>query len=109
MSLTALAPYAAMLITVVVWALIQRANRKHEIFKERLRKRVDMFDGLLPEIGRFIDPVNMQIAARNCSTSIINHQSSNLVATSRLHEYLGEIPYLISEQGCLPALGNGST
>jgi hypothetical protein len=53
--LTSIAPYVAVAVTVIVWTLTQRANRKHEIFKERLKRRVEMFDGLLPEISKFID------------------------------------------------------
>ena len=59
MTLIDVAPYVAMLISVFVWALTQWANRKHEIFKERLKKRVDMFDGLLPEISKFVTAANL--------------------------------------------------
>jgi hypothetical protein len=45
---TAFAPYAALAVTILVWALTQRSNRKHEVFKERVKRRVEMFDGLLP-------------------------------------------------------------
>jgi hypothetical protein len=53
-ALAAIAPYLAITATVIVWALTQRANRKHEIFKERLKRRVDLFDSLLPEIANFV-------------------------------------------------------
>jgi hypothetical protein len=52
--LSAIAPYFAVVVTVIVWALTQRANRKHEVFKERLKRRVEMFDGLLPEVANFV-------------------------------------------------------
>ncbi len=54
MAISEIAPYVAMTVTVIVWLLTQKANRKHEIFKERLKRMVDMFDGLLPAIGKFI-------------------------------------------------------
>lgn len=79
MRATDAAPWVAMAITVIVWTLTQvvavivwtltqRANRKHEIFKERFRRRVDMFDSLLPDIANFVytmpryfaDPENQQ-------------------------------------------------
>lgn len=55
MLIAEIAPYAAIAATIIVWTLTQRANRKHEIFKERLKRRVEMFDALLPEISRFVD------------------------------------------------------
>jgi hypothetical protein len=57
MNISEIAPYAAIAATIVVWSLTQKANRKHEIFKERLKRRVEMFETLLPEISRFVDAV----------------------------------------------------
>ena len=59
MALSDLSPYVAMFVTVIVWSLTQRANRKHEIFRERLKRRVEMFDGLLPEISHFITAIKL--------------------------------------------------
>jgi hypothetical protein len=59
MELDKFAPYIAISVTLLVWVLTQRANRKHEVFKERLKKRVDMFDKLLPEIGNFVTAVKL--------------------------------------------------
>ncbi|MGO9484401.1 MAG: hypothetical protein ACLPX9_07435 [Rhodomicrobium sp.] len=59
MALSEIAPYIAMVVTIIVWVLTQRENRRHEIFKERLKRRVDMFDGLLPAISTFIAAVKL--------------------------------------------------
>jgi Flp pilus assembly protein TadB len=52
MLLTDLAPYVALAVTILVWVFTQRANRQHELFKERTKRRVDLFDGLLPEMAQ---------------------------------------------------------
>lgn len=54
MAIDEFAPYAAIIVTLIVWTLTQRANRRHEIFKERLRRRVEMFDAILPDIAKFV-------------------------------------------------------
>lgn len=59
MALSEIAPYIAMAVTIIVWAFTQRENRRHEIFKERLKRRVDMFDGFLPAIDTFIAAVKL--------------------------------------------------
>ncbi|WP_287995565.1 hypothetical protein, partial [Acidiphilium sp.] len=53
-----IAPYIAVIVSLIIWALSQNENRKHEIFKERLKRRVDMFDGLLPDMSKFVDAMN---------------------------------------------------
>jgi hypothetical protein len=41
------------MVTVIIWILTQRQNRKSEIFKERLKRRMEMFDGLFQRIVNF--------------------------------------------------------
>jgi len=53
-----IAPYIAVIVSLIIWVLSQNENRKHEIFKERLKRRVDMFDGLLPDMSKFVDAMN---------------------------------------------------
>ena len=74
MLIAEIAPYAAIAVTLIVWTLTQRANRKHEIFKERLKRRVEMFDGLLPEISKFVTA---------CS---LNNEDQLEIKTARLQE-----------------------
>jgi hypothetical protein len=49
------APYVAIAATAIIWILTQRVNRTHEIFKERLKRRVEMFDSLLPVMSEVVD------------------------------------------------------
>ena len=57
-TLSEIAPYMALLVTVIIWYLTQRANRQHEIFKEKLKRRVELFDGLIPAIADFLSALN---------------------------------------------------
>lgn len=57
--LTTLAPYVALAVTIAVWISTQRANRKHEVFKERVKRRVDMFDGLLPTMAQLSEALSI--------------------------------------------------
>jgi len=44
MSLSEFSPYIATAVTVTIWLVNQKINRNHEIFKERLKRRADLFD-----------------------------------------------------------------
>jgi hypothetical protein len=49
------APYLAVAVTLIVWSLNQRENRKLEIFKWRSQRRLDMFESLILDISNFVD------------------------------------------------------
>ncbi len=54
MSIAEIAQIAAIIITAIIWGGTQYLNRKHEVFKVRLNKRVEIFGAMFISLADWV-------------------------------------------------------
>lgn len=77
-----------LIVVVSGWLFIRWKDRKHEIFKERLKKRLDMFDAVIDAILPFLNSDNGVI---DLETGELSKRLSSARTKVQLFGYKDEI------------------